>query len=128
MRWICLAFVIACGGARGTGGGAAGDEPPGGFHVGYPDAVNATAKVGRRFYAKPVAQCVYDNGREAHWAITGAKIETGALPSGLTIEDGAITGTPTKPGDYTARIKLTGITCAGKPYPDQAVAVTIHAT
>jgi hypothetical protein len=123
MRWIWVAFVIGCGGARVS----ESTNDPAGFHISYPDATNATASVGKRFYAKPTAQCTYDNGREAHWAITGARVETGTLPPGVTLEDGALTGTPSKPGEYAARIKITGITCAGKPYPDQSLDVKITA-
>ena len=97
------------------------------FQVSYPNAAAARAKVGKPFYAKPEARCVYDNGREARWAITGAHVVSGELPPGVAIEDGALTGTPTKPGTYSARVQLSGVTCAGKPYPDQTADVTITA-
>jgi hypothetical protein len=121
VRWIWFVLVIGCGGARATGGTAA---ESGGFRIAYPDAAIA-GKTGKRFYAKPTTQCTYDNGRDAHWAITGAHIETGELPPGVTIEDGAITGTPTKTGEFNARILVTGISCAGKSYPDEHVDVKL---
>ena len=117
-----MVFSIGCGGVHATGGGTA---DPTGFHVSYPDAQAATTRVGKHFYAKPAAQCTYDNGREAHWAITGARVDSGALPPGVTIEDGAITGTPAKPGSFSAKIKVTGIACAGKPLADEIVDVRI---
>jgi hypothetical protein len=97
------------------------------FAVSYPNATAARAKLGAKFYAKPEAHCAYDNGREAHWAITGAHVVSGELPPGIAIEDGALTGTPTKAGDYAARLEVSGVTCAGKPYPDQNVDIRITA-
>ena len=116
-----LWFLVLCGAcARGAG---AGGTPA--FSIAYPDAVRATAKVGARFYAKPVAQCFYDNGREARWTTSGAHVADGELPPGLTIEDGMIGGVPTSAGMYRATIELTNVTCAGKPYPAQTVDVQI---
>ena len=117
MRWAWLVFVLACGGAQKSG-------DAGGFQITYPDASRPT-KAGKPFYAKPTGNCVYDNGREAHWAITGAHVEKGELPAGIAIEDGAITGTPTKKGAYPVQIKLAGVTCAGKPVADQLVDLMI---
>lgn len=84
-----------------------------------------TTKVGKRFYAKPAAQCFYDNGREANWRMTGASVTAGELPPGLTIEDGVIGGVPKQAGSFKATIELSEVTCAGKPYPGQAVDVQI---
>jgi hypothetical protein len=113
--------IVACAGGHGATTG------PAAFQIFYPDApaTGATAHVGKKFYAKPAAQCTYDNGREGHWAITGARVDTGELPPGITLEDGTITGTPTKPGAFTAKLALTGVTCAGKAHDDQHVDVTI---
>lgn len=97
----------------------------GGFRVTYPDAANARVKAGGKLYFKPSAQCAYDDGKDAHWAITGAHVTGGALPPGVTIEDGVVTGTAQKPGDYTATLTITGVTCAGKPYPDQTADVHV---
>ena len=113
--WWAVLVVAAC--VHGTGGGAAG------FSIAYPEA--GPGKVGKKYYAKATGQCHYDNGRDARWAITGARVASGDLPAGLTLEDGAITGTPTKAGDYHAQITLTGITCAGKQETDQTVDVAI---
>ena len=121
VRWLFLVLVLGCGGLRGAGGAS----ETGGVHVSYPDAQQATAKLRKHFYAKPTAQCAYENGREAHWAITGARIDSGTLPNGVTIEDGAITGTPSKRGAFAAKIKVTGISCAGKPSPDEIVDVKV---
>jgi hypothetical protein len=114
-------IACACAGARGGGPSTSG------FGVLYPDqpAAGFTAKSGKRFYVRPVARCMYDDGRDARWAMTGARVTTGALPDGVTLEDGAITGTPAKPGTYTARVTFAGNTCAGKPQPDQQLDVTI---
>jgi hypothetical protein len=110
-----LLVLVACAHARG---GSAG------FSIAYPDA--ATAKVGTKFYAKPAGQCRYDNGRDARWAITGAHVTTGELLPGITIEDGALTGTPTQAGEYHAQIAFTGVTCAGKELADQTIDVAIR--
>ena len=69
-----------------AGGGSAG-----GFSIAYPAD---RGKVGKKLHAQAVGQCHYDNGRDARWAITGARVASGELPPGLGLEDGAITGTP----------------------------------
>ena len=111
--WVVL-VVAACAHAS-TG--------PAGFSISYPDA--ATGRVNKKLYAQPAGQCRYENGRDARWAITGARVASGELPPGVTIEDGAITGTPSKPGAYHAQIVLTGVTCAGKDLADQTIDVAI---
>jgi hypothetical protein len=113
--WWAAMFVAAC--AHGGSGGSAS------FSIAYPGA--RPGKVGKKYYAPATGQCHYDNGRDAHWAITGARVASGELPAGVTIEDGAITGTPTKPGDYHAQVVITGVTCAGKPETDQTIDVAI---
>lgn len=115
---LVLALVLAASGCM-HGGRAES------FAVTYPDAASARTKVGRRFSAKPSARCLRDDGSEARWAITGARVESGALPPGIAVEDGDLTGTPTKAGDYSARLVLSGITCAGKSYPDQTIDVHV---
>jgi hypothetical protein len=119
--WI-IAALVACG-PRGGGGSDTAT-----FHVAYPDATTARTKVGARFYAKPAARCVREDGSDARWAIVGAHVTSGELPPGITIEDGALTGTPTKAGEYAATVSIGGVTCAGKPYPDQVadVHITVH--
>ena len=105
----------------------------GGFRVFYPTARDAcaagpcafTLKSKSRMQAKPAAACRYDNGRDAKWANTGARVADGALPPGLALEDGAIAGAPSAAGDYHVTIMFTGVTCAGKPQPDQRVDVPI---
>ena len=110
-------FVVVLAACAHASGGAAG------FSIAYPGA--GSGKVGKKYYAPATGQCHYDNGRDARWAITGARVTGGELPAGLTLEDGAITGTPTKPGVYHAQITLTGVTCAGKEQRDQTVDVAI---
>ncbi|MBV8756612.1 MAG: putative Ig domain-containing protein, partial [Deltaproteobacteria bacterium] len=100
--WVVM-LVAAC--AHAGGGGNAG------FSIAYPAS---TGKVGAKLYAQPTAQCRYDNGRDARWATTGAHVVSGELPPGVSIEDGVLTGKPTKAGSYTARIAFSGVTCAGK--------------
>jgi hypothetical protein len=115
MRILVVLFVAACAHASGTGSA--------GFSIAYPDAT--TAKVGKKFYAKPAGQCRYENGRDARWAITGARVTSGELPPGVSIEDGALTGTPTKAGAYQAQIAFSGVTCAGKELAEQTIDVAI---
>ena len=121
MVLCCLAGLTGCP----HRGGDAGGGGPAGFSIAYPDAVHATAHVGKRFYAKPVGQCNYDDGREAHWSMTGAHVASGELPPGLTLEDGVIGGVPSKAGDYQAHIELSGVMCAGKSYDAQSVDIGI---
>lgn len=112
-------LLAGCAHQAGANGG------PAGFSIAYPDAVSATAKIGKRFYAKPIASCRYDNGREAHWAMSGARVASGELPPGLTLEDGVIGGVPKTAGTYQAHVELSGVVCAGKPYEGQGVDVAI---
>ena len=116
MRIWVLLVVAACAHASGTGSA--------GFSIAYPDATSAT--VGKRFYAKPAGQCRYENGRDARWTITGAQVTSGELPPGVSIVDGALTGTPTHTGAYRAQIGFTGVTCAGKELADQTIDVAIR--
>jgi len=123
-----LVICAACAHSSGAGGGGdtgAGDQGSATFSVDYPDAKSATAKVGKRFYAKPIASCHYDNGREARWTMGGARVASGELPPGLTLEDGVIGGVPTKAGSYQARIELRDVMCAGKPYEGQGAEIQI---
>lgn len=120
---VCAAACTRGTGAGGTGGG--GGESS--FSISYPEAppTGATAKLGKRFYAKPAGKCVYENGREAHWTIGGARVTSGELPPGLTLEDGQIGGVPTKPGTYQFHVEFSAVMCAGKPYEGQAADVQI---
>jgi hypothetical protein len=122
--WV-LVLCAAC--ARGTGAGGTNGGGSGGFAITYPDAppTGRAIKVGKRFYAKAVGSCTYDNGREAHWSIGGAKVMSGELPPGLTLEDGQIGGVPTTPGSYQFHIELTNVMCAGTSDPDQAADVQL---
>jgi len=95
------------------------------FAVTFPDAAAVRTKVGAKFYAKPSARCIRDDGSEARWAITGAHVASGELPPGIGIEDGVLTGTPSKAGDFSAQIVVSGVTCAGTSYPDQTADVHI---
>lgn len=120
--WAVLVLCAAC--ARGAGIGATG--PPG-FSITYPEAppTGVTIHRGKRYYAKPTAQCFYEYGREARWTMSGAQVTSGELPPGLTLEDGVIGGVPTTAGTYRATIELGNVTCAGKPYPGQTVDISI---
>jgi len=111
--------------AGGTGGGGSEEEGNATFTVHYPDATGATAKIGKRFYAKPIARCLYENGREARWTMGGARVASGELPPGLTLEDGVIGGVPNKAGAYNAHIELSNVICAGKAYEGQGADVQI---
>ena len=126
-RFWVLALCAAC--ARGTGAaGSAGGEST--FSIRYPDAPpeGTSAKVGKRFYAKPEGRCLYENGREARWTIGGARVTSGELPPGLTLEDGVIGGVPKQPGTYRFHIEFANVMCAGTPYDGQAVDVQITVT
>ncbi len=132
-----LVLLLGCpgsrGGAGGGGGGGAGGGGAGGtddnatFSVFYPDqpADGFKAKVGKRFGVKPAAQCVYENGRDGRWTMTGARVESGELPPGLAIEDGAIGGTAREAGTWTFKVKFAGVTCAGKAQEPVLVDVKI---
>lgn len=119
---LCTLVVLGFGCVhRGTGGGETGDAA---FSISYPDA-STPAKVGRHYNANPVGRCNYENGREARWTTSGAKVTSGELPPGMHLEDGVIGGVPTKAGTFTARIEFSGVECAGKPHDGQAVDVSI---
>lgn len=122
MRLGLLVMLVACGAPKGT---AATDAT---FRIFYPDApaTGFPAVAGKRFAIKAVGQCVYSNGRDARWAMTGARIDGGELPAGLTLEDGAIAGTPTEAGSRTVRVRFSGVTCAGKTLDAQLVEITIN--
>lgn len=121
--WLLALLCVAC--ARGTGAGGVGEAGP--FAITYPDApaTGVKAKVGKRFYAKPAAQCFYEGGKEAGWRMDGARVTAGELPPGLTLEDGVIGGVPKQAGTYKATIEFVDVTCAGKPQPGQVVDVQI---
>jgi hypothetical protein len=108
-----LLFLAACAGSAAEFGE---------FSIAYK---LEAPRVGRRFSGKPTGVCHHGNGRDARWTMTGAHVVSGELPPGLVLEEGAIAGTPTKTGDYAAKIAFLGVTCAGKPLPDQTVDVTI---
>jgi len=112
-----VVLVMGCPKPKAPGG-------DGGFRVFYPDS-SRTLHTGKRMQFKPAAQCTYPDGREAHWADTGASVEQGALAPGLVLEDGAIAGVPTTAGSYAVTIQFAGVTCAGKPQTDQHVAITL---
>jgi hypothetical protein len=114
-----IALLLGCGAKT-----SASDAT---FRVFYPDAPAAgfPAVVGKRFAIKPVGQCSYPDGRDARWAMTAARVDTGELPPGLTIEDGTIAGTPKQAGSWTMSVRFAGITCGGKSIEPQLVGVTI---
>jgi hypothetical protein len=117
--------AVSAGCPRGSAGG--GQAATAGFSIRYPDAeaLSKNVKLGARFSAPPQALCTYDNGREARWTMSSAKIIKGDLPPGLTLEDGVIGGVPTKAGTFSATIELFNVVCAGKPYPGRTVDVLI---
>jgi len=120
-------FVAACAGAKsGSSGGAEGGAAT--FKVFYPDqpADGFKIKVGKRFAIKPVATCTYETGRDARWSMTGARLDGGELPEGVTIEDGVIAGVPKAAGTWTLKVKFSGVTCAGKQ--EEAVVVDVIVT
>ncbi len=92
--------------------------------VSYPDV--ARAHVGTRYSASPAARCEYGDGRPSQWGSTGARVEGGALPPGLSLDDGAIVGTPTTAGTFDATVVFHGVACGGKPFADQRA--TVHIT
>jgi hypothetical protein len=110
----CLLFLAACAGAKS--GNSPSGEGTATFKVFYPDqpADGFKAKVGKRFAIKPVATCTYENGRDARWSMTGARLEEGTLPDGITIEEGVIAGVAKAPGTWSIKVKFSGVTCAGK--------------
>jgi hypothetical protein len=125
---LCAACARGSGAGGASGGGGGGeDEGPTTFSISYPDAppTGRAVKSGKRFYAKPIARCVYENGREARWTIGGARVDSGELPPGLTLEDGVIGGVPTKPGTYSFKVAFSNVMCAGKPYEGQGADVQI---
>jgi hypothetical protein len=98
-----------------------------GFSIKYPDAsvTSTPAKVGAHFSAKPAGLCFHDDGTEGRWAMSGARLTSGELPPGLTLEDGEIAGVPTAAGTFKSTIELGEVTCAGKPYPGQTASILI---
>jgi len=92
------------------------DQPVDGYHV----------KVGKRFIFKPVATCTYENGRDARWSMTGAKVD-GEIPEGFTVEEGTVAGTVKAPGSWSLNVKFNGVTCAGKPSEPIVVKIMITA-
>ena len=46
----------------------------------------------------------------------------------MSIEDGALTGTPKRAGTYQARVTFSGVTCEGKAVADPTIdlAITIR--
>ncbi len=119
---VLLLLCFACAGARGGGGDAT-------FRVFYPDppAVGFKAKVGKKLFHKAVGKCTYTTGREGKWSMTGARLSTGKLPPGLTLEDGKIAGTPIEAGTWAVAVEFDGVVCAGNKRPSQTVEVTIVA-
>ena len=113
MRWSAW-FLVAC-----THAGAA---DPNAFGVTFPDQ---GARVGKHFQIQPAATCHYEDGRDARWTTTGARVASGELPPGVAIEDGALNGVPTKAGAFHAQIVFAGVTCAGKQLGDQRVEITV---
>jgi hypothetical protein len=126
-RIWCLVVCAACARGTGAGGSGGGGDENATFSISYPDAppAGASAKVGKRFYAKPEGRCLYDNGREARWTMGGARVTTGELPPGLTLEDGVIGGIPKQPGTYRFHVEFSSVVCAGKPHEGQAADVQI---
>ena len=135
MRLASLVLLVAAScatgkGGGGGGGGATGAEEEGAtFKVFYPDQPidGFHAKVGKRFIVKPVATCTYENGRDGRWAMTGARLDTGALPDGFVIEEGTISGTAKAPGTWSFQVRFTGVVCAGKQHDAIVIPVSIVA-
>ncbi len=111
-------MLVACGGAQVAPNALVVRG------VSYPDL--GTAKVGHAFHAAPAARCEYGDGRPSQWGSTGARVEGGALPPGLSLDDGAIVGTPTTAGTFDATVVFHGVACGGKPFADQRA--TVHIT
>jgi hypothetical protein len=98
------------------------------FRVYYPDAETPRGLVIAKdapVQAKPAADCKAADGTDAPWVTTGARITTGALPAGLAIEDGTLTGAAITPGTYQVTIRFMGVTCGSEPTTDKLVHLTI---
>jgi hypothetical protein len=134
---IVLMVAASCASSKGSSGGGSGGSTGGGggaeegaaFKILYPDQPmdGFHAKVGKRFIVQPVATCTYENGRDARWSMTGAKLESGDLPEGFTMEEGTVSGTPKAAGTWNFKVKFSGIVCAGKSYDAIIIPVTIIA-
>jgi hypothetical protein len=119
-----LAIVVAVFVATGACAGAQGPTDDFTLQVFYPDAeAGLKGKVGKRFSAKPTAHCAH-LGSEARWAMTGATHDQ-PMPPGLTLEDGQVAGVPKQAGTFSLHIVFHGLSCASRPFPDQAVDLTI---
>lgn len=126
---LLIALCCACG-ARGGGDAT--------FRVFYPDPQfrdgsrgvpgdGFKAKVGKKFFLEAVGQCTYTNGREGKWSMTGARLASGKLPPGLSLEEGKISGRPIEAGTWAVAIEFDGVVCAGAKRPAQTIEVTIVA-
>jgi hypothetical protein len=128
---VILTVFASCATGKPSGGGTGGgaEEEGATFKVFYPDQPidGFHAKVGKKFYVKPVATCTYENGRDARWSMTGAKLDSGELPEGFTLEEGAIAGTPKAPGTWNLKVKFSGVVCAGKQHEPFIIPVSIIA-
>jgi hypothetical protein len=124
---IVLAVVLAACSGRAKQEDTTGGAGAATFQVFYPDAPAAgfRAKVGKHMNLKPVGKCVHENGRDGRWTMTGASLESGMLPPGLRIEDGVIGGSPADVGEWTVRIKFSGVTCAGQQHEIAPIDVKI---
>lgn len=133
MRIASLLLMVAAScasGKAGGGGGSGGGEDRGAtFKVFYPDQPidGFHAKVGKRFIVKPVATCTYENGRDARWSMTGARLESGELPDGFVIEEGTLSGTPKAAGTWSFKVKFSGVVCAGKQHDEIVIPLSITA-
>jgi len=126
---VAASCATGKGGGGGGGGGGGWSEEGATFKVFYPDQPidGFHAKVGKRFFVKPVATCTYENGRDGRWSMTGARLDGSELPDGFTLEEGAISGTPKAPGTWNFKVKFSGVICAGKQHEAIIIPVTIIA-
>ena len=126
--WVAASCATSKAGGGGSGGGGGGEEGAT-FKVFYPDQPidGFHAKVGKRFIVKPVAACTYENGRDARWSMTGAKLDSGDLPEGFVMEEGTISGTAKAPGTWNLKVRFAGVVCAGKQEEAVIVPITIIA-
>lgn len=81
---------------------------------------NTAGQVGHHLTADPRANC------PEGWQHSSAWLAGGRLPPGVRLEGANLVGIPQIPGTWQATVKLTGLKCRGREYPDQDVSVELR--
>lgn len=82
--------------------------------------IGTSGKVGHHMSASARATC------KGGWLFGTTTVDYGSVPPGIKRNGTNFTGTPSQPGNWTIRLKMSGLKCNNKVYKDKYINVDFY--